>query len=83
MQIADMICGNYPTETSFFVYRSSSRLTEFFRDCDTEYAHDNSTRNYWVAEVLRSILTEPQPGPNTPPDTFARVIEMPPGRLIS
>lgn len=74
MQIADMICGNFPPETSFFPYRSSSRLTEFFYDCDTDYAHDGSTRNYWVAETLRSILAEPQPGPNTPPETFARVI---------
>lgn len=75
MQIADMICGNFPAETSLFVYRSSSRLTEFFMDCDTDYAHDGSTRNYWVAETLRSILAEPQAGPNTPSDTFARVIE--------
>lgn len=30
MQIADMICGNFPAETSFFPYRSSSRLTDFF-----------------------------------------------------
>jgi len=75
MQVADMICGNFPVDTSLFVYRSSSRLTEFFQDCDTDYVHDGSTRNYWVAETLRSILAEPQPGPNTPPETFARVIE--------
>lgn len=74
MQIADMICGNFPAETSFFVYRSSSRLTEFFQDCDTDYAHDGSTRNYWVADALRSILEEPQAGPNTPSETFSRVI---------
>jgi hypothetical protein len=35
MQIADMICGNFKDEESFFRYRSSSRLTEFFYDCDT------------------------------------------------
>lgn len=74
MQIADMICGNFEADKSFFLYRSSSRLTEFFQDCDTDYVHDGSARNYWVAETLRSILAEPQPGPNTPPDTFARVI---------
>src|SRR6476620_12652992 len=50
VQIADMICGNFKTEESFFHYRSSSYLTEFFRDCDTDYEHDGSTRNYWVAE---------------------------------
>jgi hypothetical protein len=75
MQIADMICGNFEVDKSLFVYRSSSRLTEFFMDCDTDYVHDGSTRQSWVAETLRAILTEHQPGPNTPPDTFTRVIE--------
>jgi hypothetical protein len=63
MQIADMICGNFVADKSLFVYRSSSsRLTEFFMDCDTDYVHDGSTRQAWVAEALRSILAEPQPG---------------------
>jgi hypothetical protein len=75
MQIADMICGNFPSETSLFQYRSSSRLTEFFMDCDTDYEHDGTTRNYWVAETLRLILNEPPAGPNAPPDTFGRVIQ--------
>jgi hypothetical protein len=75
MQIANMICGNPDLEKPFFVYRSSGRLTEFFMDCDTDYVHDGSTRQFWVADTLSSILAEPQPYPNTPPDTFARVIE--------
>jgi hypothetical protein len=75
MQIADMICGNSKNqEASFFRYRSSSYLTEFFQDCDTDYRHDGSTRNYWVAETLRKIVAEPQPNANTPPETFSRVI---------
>jgi hypothetical protein len=74
MQIADMICGNFDRETSFFRYRSSNYLTEFFQDCDTDYAHDGSTRNYWVAETLETILDEPQPDANTPPETFLHVI---------
>ena len=74
IQIADMICGNFKNENSFFRYRSSSFLTEFFQDCDADYAHDGSTRKYWVAETLRQILAEPQPTANTPPETFARVI---------
>jgi hypothetical protein len=73
-QIADMICGNFKAEESFFVYRSSSYLTEFFQDCDTDYTHDGSTRRYWVAETLQKILAEPQPNANTPPETFSRVI---------
>jgi hypothetical protein len=71
IQIADMICGN---SSRFFPYRSSHYLTEFFRDCDTDYQHDGSTRNKWVASVLAEILAEPQPNANTPPETFSRVI---------
>lgn len=74
-QIADMICGNSkPGESIFFRYRSSSYLTEFFQDCDTDYKRDGSTRNYWVADTLRTILAEPQPNAKTPPETFSRVI---------
>jgi hypothetical protein len=72
-QIADLVCGNEAAQ-SFFSYRSSSYITEFFRDCDTDYRHDGSTRRYWVAETLRQILAEPHPSSNVPPDTFARVI---------
>ena len=75
MQVADMICGNFKDEESYFEYRSSSYLTEFFADCGTDYRHNGSTRNHWVAETLKEILTEPQPAPNVPPDTFGRVIK--------
>lgn len=76
-QIADLICGNSKEgEESFFRYRSSSFLTEFFRDCDTNYEHDGSTRNRWVAEVLGLILAEPQPAANVPPETFSRVVRV-------
>jgi hypothetical protein len=75
MQIADMICGNSRVgETAYFQYRSSSYLTEFFQDCDTEYEHDGSTRNYWVAETLRTILAEPQPDVTIPSPAFSKVI---------
>jgi hypothetical protein len=73
-QIADMICGNFKAEESFFRYRSSSLLTEFFQDCDTDFVHDGSTRQYWVAEILRQILAEPQSNANTPPESFSRVV---------
>jgi hypothetical protein len=72
MAIADMICGNL--KSGEFRYRSSSYITEFFQDCGTDYKHDGSTRNYWVAETLREILAEPQSNANTPPSTFSRVI---------
>lgn len=73
--IADMICGNFKAEESHFIYRSSSYLTRFFQDCDTEYVHDGSTRNYWVADILRQILAEPHPNAQTPPAMFSRVIQ--------
>ena len=71
IQIADMICGN-DDYNKFFIYRSSSYLTELFYDCDTDYAHDGSTRRYWVADVIRKILSESQPNQNKPPETFLR-----------
>jgi len=74
MEIADMICGNFKTEESVFRYRSSSKLSEFFRDCHTNFRHDGSTRNYWVADALRQILSEPKTNANTPPEAFSSVI---------
>lgn len=74
MQLAQLICGNGDLSKTFFRYRSSSYLTEFFQDCDTAYVHDGSTRDRWVAEVLKAMLAEPHPNANTPPETFSRVI---------
>lgn len=71
-EIADMICGN--GEGTPFVYRSSSYITRFFRDADTDFAHDGSTRAAWVSSVLEQILAEPHPDAQTPPPTFCRVI---------
>src|SRR5262245_12090136 len=76
MALADMVCGNPGKDgKSFFVYRSSSVITRFFRDCDSEYVHDGSTRNYWVADKLEKILLEPHPNAQTPPAGFLRVIK--------
>lgn len=76
MQIADMICGNYHEESTFFPYRSTSLLTGFFHDADTDYVHDGSTRQYWVADTLEKILDEPHAGAGKVPPTFARVIRL-------
>ncbi|BAH56082.1 hypothetical protein [Rhodococcus opacus] len=73
-QLADMICGNATSEDAHFLYRTSSSLTEFFEDLDTDYRHDGSTRRDWVADVLTQILQEPTTGATTLPDTFSRVI---------
>lgn len=72
--IADMICGNYG-ENSVFRYRSSSYLTRFFRDADTDFVHDGSTRAAWVSSVLEQILDEPHSDAQTPPATFCRVVQ--------
>ncbi|RON14797.1 hypothetical protein [Pseudomonas frederiksbergensis] len=71
-EIAEMICGD--REGGFFKYLSSSYITRFFRDSDTDYAHDGSTRRLWIADVLQQILDEPHPNPQTPPETMARII---------
>ena len=75
-ELADMICGNFPQETSRFKYRSSSYLTQFFADCDLDFVHDGSTRGRWVAEKLEQLLAEPSSGLTVPPDGFARVIKI-------
>src|SRR5689334_5709750 len=71
-EIAEMICGN--GEGVPFVYRSSSNLTRFFRDADTDYVHDGSTRASWVSNALQEILGEPHQDAQTPPDAFCRVV---------
>jgi hypothetical protein len=75
-QIADMICGNFPPETSHFLYRSSSKITQFFEDAGTNYVHDGSTRSRWVAQTLADILNAPQISPTHPPDAFLIVIQV-------
>lgn len=71
--IAELICGD---KGPGFTYRSSSYLTEFFQDCETDYIHDGSTRWRWVAGVLEELLEQPQTNPHAPPDDFLRVIRV-------
>ena len=73
-ELADMVCGNFPAETSYFPYRTSSDITRFFQHADTDFEHDGSTRALWVANTLEEILNEPSRDANTPPDSFIRVI---------
>ncbi len=75
-EIADMICGNGKPEEVCFPYRSSSYITRFFRDADTDYAHDGSTRNAWVANTLAEILEGPHPNAQTPPTPFCNIIRV-------
>ncbi len=75
-ELADMICGNFNAEKTLFRYRTSSRLTGFFYDCDTDYTHDGTTRNAWVYDKINEILQGQHPDARTPPDTFCRVIHV-------
>ena len=70
-QLATLICGNFEADPPpVFEYRSSSRLTQFFENCETDYTHKGQTRDAWVTDVLKEILNGPQTNPPFPPDTF-------------
>ena len=77
-EIAEMICIPKGIEgTSFFKYRSSSYITRFFRDADTDFVHHSSfSRASWAADTLRKILEEPHADQHTLPDTFCRAIRV-------
>ena len=78
-ELAAMIsggAGNSSVGEAFFQYRSSSYLTRFFQDADTEFVHRGETRIWWVADVLEKILAEPHRDPHTPPDAMCRVIQI-------
>lgn len=68
--LADIIIG----DVKHFKYRSSSYITEFFKDCDLDYVHDGTTRWAWVADRLEEVLAFPHPGPTVPPDAFIKII---------
>lgn len=81
--LADLICGNLGSddpkdsqEPRYFPYRSSSYITQFFQDLDTDWVHDGSTRHRWVADVLESMLAEPHDGPSHPPEMFCQLIDL-------
>lgn len=69
-ELAGIVCG----DVDHFRYRSSRYITEFFQDCDLNYAHDGSTRWAWVANRLEEVLTLPHPSASVPPDAFIRII---------
>jgi hypothetical protein len=90
--LADLVCGNLGSsepavghEPKYFPYRSSSYITEFFQELDTDWTHDGSTRHRWVADVLDSMLAEPHDGPAHPPEIFCRLIDqlMSPGDALN
>ena len=75
-ELANMVSGGKERGQGLFIYRSSSYITEFFRNVDTDYTHDGSTRNAWIGATLAEILNEPHPDVKTPPETFCRLIRV-------
>lgn len=72
--IAKMICGDAPYN-GIFPYRSSSYLTRFFEEIDLPYAHDGSTRSWWVRSVLIELNSAANQDPNMPSTGMIKVIE--------
>ena len=52
LELAEMICGDGENN---FPYRSSSFLTKFFQKLNLNYAHDGTTRRFWVKDVLLEL----------------------------
>ena len=75
-QLAAMICGSDDYGSSeAFPYRSSSYLTRFFEDAETDFKHQGETRARWVSDVLVELLQDPSTDAQTPSDAFLRVID--------
>jgi len=73
-KLARMICGDAPFN-GLFPYRSSSYLTSFFEGIDLDYAHDGSTRYWWVRSVLVELNDKPETSEAFPSPEMVRVIE--------
>ena len=59
-----------------FHYRSSSKITEFFNECDLPFRHDGSTRRFLTAERLSKLLNENQISENKLPEKFINVLSV-------
>lgn len=67
-----MVIGDNP----HFPYRSSSRITQFFEECDLDFVHDGSTRWAWTSDKLAQLLNEPQPAAYALPEKFVHVLRV-------
>lgn len=68
--LADMVVG----DASYFKYRSSSFITEFFYDCGLDFKHDGTTRWAWTANRLSDLLADSTSTANTLPPRFVAVL---------
>lgn len=70
--LARMICGDNPVP---FPYRSSSLLTEFFRNLDLDFVHKGESRNPWARDAITQLNRQsPVDGPLPSPE-LVRVID--------
>src|SRR5262245_17744856 len=70
--LADMVVG----DAEHFPYRSSSRITKFFEECDLDFKHDGSTRSWWAGERLAELLEGQRTNATALPDSFVRVLRV-------
>ena len=72
-KLSEMVCGNEPF--SYFPYRSSTGLTNFFIELDLDYIHDGSTRSAWVFSALKELNDKPSKNKTIPSTEIVKVIE--------
>lgn len=70
--LAKMVCGDAP----HFIYRSSSKLTEFFKNLGHDFAHDGTTRRYWVRDRLEDLNNRPEKATHLPSQEIVDVINI-------
>ncbi len=74
-----MICGSNGTQGGFhwanFRYRSSSYLTEFFKNVGLPHAHNGGTRKFWVEEILKQESATVATNPSLPADSIIVIIQ--------
>jgi hypothetical protein len=69
-RLAEMVIG----DNDLFPYRSSSYITKFFERCGLPFAHDGSTRKWWVKDRLAESNLGPAHSQDLPSDDLLRVI---------
>jgi hypothetical protein len=70
--IAECVIG----DNACFPYRSSSKITMFFEECDLPFAHDGTTRWAWTVDRLAELLADRSPQSHALPLRFARVLRV-------
>lgn len=73
-ELALMICGD-GSYAENFIYRSSPKLTKFFKDIDLDYRHNRSKRINWAIEVLKELNQKSNLDGEFPSIEIQKVIE--------